>query len=75
MKERVLMKRAERAGWAERIRKATEKTIEATRKTVVAGMIEIGKLLIEAKAALPHGEFTKMVECDLPFAPRTAQRR
>ena len=33
-----------------------------------------GRLLIEAKAALAHGEFTKMVEMELPFSLRTAER-
>jgi hypothetical protein len=55
-----------RAQFAERIRSATRKTVEA--------MIEVGKLLIEAKAKLKHGEFIAMVRTDLPFKERTAQR-
>lgn len=37
------------------------------------GILEAGRLLIEAKAALPHGAFTAMVENGLPFTARTAQ--
>ena len=33
-----------------------------------------GELLIEAKAALPHGEFTAWVERECGIVPRTAQR-
>jgi hypothetical protein len=40
----------------------------------VASIIECGKLLTAAKEALPHGEFGKMIESDLPFGPSTAQR-
>jgi Protein of unknown function (DUF3102) len=32
-----------------------------------------GRLLIEAKEALDHGEFIATVETELPFGPRTAQ--
>ena len=34
----------------------------------------VGRLLISAKQQLEHGEFTAMVENDLPFSSRTAQR-
>ena len=34
--------------------------------------LEIGKLLIQAKDSLPHGEYTIAVESRLPFASRTA---
>ena len=34
--------------------------------------MEVGKLLIQAKDALGHGEFLGMVEEDLPFKDRTA---
>ena len=40
----------------------------------VENFIDIGRTLIEAKQKLSHGEFTHMVEADLPFGPRTAQR-
>jgi hypothetical protein len=36
----------------------------------VAAILKVGHLLIEAKKDLPHGEFQKMVERDLPFSPR-----
>jgi hypothetical protein len=55
-----------RARWAERIRAASRKTVES--------IIRTGSLLIEAKAKLKHGEFVAMVQHDLPFGKRTAQR-
>ena len=42
---------------------------ETSRKKI----FEIDRLLIEAKAALPHGEFLAMTESDLPFTARYAQ--
>jgi hypothetical protein len=40
-----------------------------------AAVLETGKLLNEAKRALPHGEFARMLQSsDLPFSERTAQR-
>jgi hypothetical protein len=33
-----------------------------------------GRLLIQAKAALPHGEFGAMCERELPFSTQTAQK-
>lgn len=41
---------------------------------IATEIIEIGKCLIRAKAELPHGDFETMVEKELPFGPRTAQR-
>jgi N6-adenosine-specific RNA methylase IME4 len=55
----------DRIGWAGRIRVAWNKTRE--------GVIEVGRLLTEAKEGLEHGEFEAMVSNDLPFAPNTAQ--
>jgi hypothetical protein len=52
--------------WAERITVAWQSSVE--------GILEAGRLLIEAKASLPHGEFAEMVESDLPFTPGTAAR-
>jgi hypothetical protein len=52
--------------WAKRISVACQ--------TATESIIETGKLLIEAKRELDHGEFTKMVEDHLPFTPRTAER-
>ena len=51
--------------WAQRITSALQVTI--------TGTIEIGKLLIAAKAELPHGEWEAMVGNKLPFSPRTAR--
>jgi hypothetical protein len=45
----------------------------ATGKTVES-IIRTGKLLIEAKAKLKHGDFIAMLRSDLPFRERTAQR-
>lgn len=51
--------------WAKRIRGAWRDSVQ--------GIVKCGRLLVEAKAALDHGEFLKMVEYDLPFGERTAQ--
>lgn len=53
-------------GWRERIQAAWQKS--------VAAIIETGRLLSEAKAALPHGEFTAMIATDLPFNRKTAHK-
>lgn len=55
-----------RRDWGDRIAAAWRKTVE--------GFLEAGRLIAEAKAALPHGEFLAMIEHDLPFKPSTAQR-
>lgn len=52
--------------WIERITAAWRSSLE--------GVLETGRLLIEAKAALAHGEFLPMIENDLPFGRRTAHR-
>jgi N6-adenosine-specific RNA methylase IME4 len=54
-----------RGQWAEKISARWHKTRQ--------GAIEVGRLLIEAKAQLGHGSFTAMIEADLPFGARTAQ--
>lgn len=41
---------------------------------IADNIFAIGRTLVEAKEALAHGEFTAMVEADLPFGPRTARR-
>lgn len=41
---------------------------------MVQGIIETGRLIAEAKAALPHGDFIPMVEKMLPFKRITAFR-
>jgi N6-adenosine-specific RNA methylase IME4 len=55
-----------RAAWAARIAGAWRKSVEA--------VLEAGRLLTEAKAALPHGAFLGMIESDLPFKRSTAFR-
>src|SRR4051812_922580 len=35
--------------------------------------IETGRILTEAKGALPHGDFLQMLEAELPFDKRVAQ--
>lgn len=56
----------DRAGFAARIGEAWE----SARRSFLAA----GRALIEARAALPHGEFGDMVDGDLPFGRRTAER-
>jgi hypothetical protein len=53
------------SAWAARITACWRASVEA--------ILEVGRLLTAAKEALPHGEFGKMVEADLPFGDRTAQ--
>jgi hypothetical protein len=49
--------------------------ITAGWQKAVESIIQTGKLLLQAKAELPHGEFGKMIEPGkLPFTPSTAQR-
>lgn len=55
-----------REDWTSRIR--------ATWQRSVVAIIETGKLIVEAKASLPHGDFLAMIESDLPFEARQAQR-
>jgi hypothetical protein len=38
------------------------------------GGLAAGRLLIDAKENLKHGDFEDMIERDLPFGPRTAER-
>jgi hypothetical protein len=55
-----------RAQYAERITAAWHKSREK--------FIALGNALIEAKQKLEHGEFTDMIENDLPFSPWTARQ-
>jgi N6-adenosine-specific RNA methylase IME4 len=55
-----------RAAWAVRIAGAWRQSVQA--------VIETGRLIKQAKDDLDHGEFTAMIESDLPFGARTAQR-
>jgi hypothetical protein len=52
--------------WVGKIKTAWQKS--------VAAIIETGQVLIEAKAALPHGAFEAMVRLKLPFDASTARR-
>jgi hypothetical protein len=47
--------------------------ISAEWRRATESIIATGRLLLEAKVAMP-GEFGAMIEHDLPFGPRTAQR-
>jgi hypothetical protein len=53
-------------GWAARISACWRRGAES--------IIEAGRLLAAAKAALEHGAFTTLIETSLPFGSRTAQR-
>jgi hypothetical protein len=48
--------------------------ISACWRASFEGILETGRLLAAAKAALQHGDFGKMIEADLPFKANTAQR-
>jgi Protein of unknown function (DUF3102) len=52
--------------WTAQITSAWSKSVDS--------ILEVGRLLIEAKAELPHGEFQTMIDFELPFSPGTAQR-
>jgi len=54
-----------RQTWAQSIRAKYARSVEA--------VIEVGREIIDAKAALPHGEFEAMVCRDLPFKERAAR--
>jgi hypothetical protein len=48
--------------------------INADWRKSIEGIIQTGRDLIGARAELPRGEFTKMVEADLPFSKSAAER-
>jgi predicted RNA methylase len=52
--------------WAARITACWRASVEA--------ILEVGRLLAAAKESLPHGQFGEMIEAELPFSPRTAER-
>jgi hypothetical protein len=52
--------------WKDRITAAWQKG--------VASIVETGKLLVEAKAQVDHGEWTRLIESELPFDRTTAFR-
>ncbi len=55
----------DRSGWARRIGAAWGSVLE--------NVLATGRTLVEAKEALPHGEFEAMVAADLPFSARSAR--
>ena len=58
-------RRKSRASWAKAIRTKWQQSVEC--------IVEVGRLLEQAKQALPHGQFENMVEDDLPFGSRSAR--
>jgi hypothetical protein len=65
-----------RAQWAEELC-ADYKKLDAQASQLAQDAITFGKKLLAAKEGpdrLPHGEFLKMIERDLPFGKRKAQR-
>ena len=48
--------------------------IAACWQASVHAILEVGRLLVAAKDALPHGAFEAMIEADLPFSNSTARR-
>lgn len=52
--------------WAQRITECWRASVQA--------ILEVGRLLAAAKDELPHGEFGKMIESELPFSASTANR-
>jgi hypothetical protein len=47
--------------------------IKRKAKSILQNIFKIGKLLVEQKKIIPHGEFSNWVEDNLPFSMRTAQ--
>lgn len=43
-------------------------------RDAVEGIIECGRILLEAKKALPHGAWLALIGEELPFGPRTVQK-
>jgi Protein of unknown function (DUF3102) len=48
--------------------------INAIHRQTVEGILKLGRTLIAAKSALPHGQFEAMIDRDLSFDTSTAQR-
>lgn len=55
------------------INEAHDRAVDSHRKAVTDA-IECGKMLIEAKAAVPHGTFSAYLETEFSGSQRTAQR-
>ena len=66
MTKEIATNLTERQKYAARITKAMSGTVQA--------ILETGQLLVEAKVKLKHGDWLELVENDLPFEARTAQR-
>lgn len=47
--------------------------IRARWQAAAQSIVEVGQLLVEARANLPHGQFEAMVETELPFGTSTAR--
>lgn len=63
----MVVKRDRTEQWADRITVQLSKTVES--------ILEVGRLLVKAKADLPHGEFGRLFDDQLvPFGSRTAAR-
>jgi Protein of unknown function (DUF3102) len=57
------------------LKQLTQRFRDALKRSV-AGIIEAGKVVIEAKEKLPHGQFTEWVDKELRFGdPTTARSR
>ncbi len=56
----------DRAAWRRMIADQWRASVDA--------IVQVGRLLTDAKAALPHGEFGTLIERELPFSARTAER-
>jgi hypothetical protein len=54
--------------------KARADRINAAWRQSATQIIEAGRLLLEAKDALPHGDFERMIKRELDFVPQTARK-
>jgi N6-adenosine-specific RNA methylase IME4 len=59
-----------RQGWRKKITEAWQELTTST----VEGIIKVGNLLTKAKANLPHGEWLKLIEKELPITRSTTAR-
>ena len=61
-------------GETDKIPRAWARMIRARWRDSVEAIFDVGRLLVRAKAALPHGEWCEMVEKQLPFKARAARK-
>ena len=73
MLERTPAQYLEPAPGNARCRRALTARFRTAWKTAVAGIIEAGRVLLDGKEQLAHGEFTDWVEHDLKLGERKAQ--